>query len=960
MVRATFHQHGGLFSQQEFGLVGLSDVKIVDGAGGLRLFAATRGNGWLSAYDIGNTAGNTTLAQQWRIAPNLLQLETTDLVLRDQGSTEQLFMAGLAGGAIQGVRLDSDGSGNAIDGGLTYTASGRNLGNVSEMELIGDGSTGLAALRTGGLVNVSFGSGTTLNISDINQGSAMQGERAQDIITTTHNGQSYAFVTYQGEDTVSMFRHSSSGGMQHVADVTAGDGFWVDRPGALTVTTAADGKLYVVVAGSGSDSLTTFQVSGNRMVPVDHVIDSLNTRFADSSHVTSVTLSGQNFVLAAGSDSGISLFTVLPGGRLQHIDAMPGSAQTPLRGITSIDAMATPDGIRMWIATETAPYISEFSVSLPNLGVSLSASAAGSSLTGTHSDDVLAGAGGNDNIAGGHGNDILLDGGGQDTLRGDGGRDTFVLSEDGARDTIADFQIAFDRIDLTDFNQISGLGGMTISSRSWGAEFRIGSEVLEVRTDDGRSLSATDFNANNLISGNRIQTDPAVYPGGNGAPRPDPNPGITGNPSPIDPTTLSAPWIDAPSVTVSRQNGDVIGTNAGDLMRSGSQNDRVFGASGNDTIETEWGNDWVNGEGGNDHIDGGGGNDMLVGGVGFDTIIGGRGNDTISGEDHADSIDGGMGDDVLLGGDGFDQIEGGVGNDSIWAGASADRVYGGDGDDWLSAGSNVGLTVDGVYGGAGNDTMFGDAGFDLLMGGDGNDFMDGGHQADNLYGEDGDDTLLGNLGFDRLFGGRGDDRIFGGGSGDGLFGQEGNDTLWGGEDDDRVFGGSGNDIVDGGTGNDNLYGDAGFDTLIGGQGNDVLVGGFNADEFIFVDGHGSDTISDFDALNDNEVMDFSKLTGFNRFTDVLNAATQAGQDVLINTGNGNTIRLSNVDIDDLDPNDFVFRTQQHLRNYLRHHFPSVPCKKAGLDVSSVTQVFRNVLLRVFTMCGSKDEYYAAR
>jgi len=906
MVRATFQQHGGLFSAEDLGLVGLSDIKIVDGDGGLRLFTATRGDGWLSAYDIGASAGDTALAQQWRLAPNLLQLETTDLVLRDQGGTEQLFMAGLAGSDLQGVRLDSDGAGNAIDGGLSISAQGQTLGHMSEMELIGDGSSGLAAMRSGGLINVSFGAGNTLNTSTINQGSAMQGERAQDIISATHNGQSYAFVSYQGEDTVSMFRQGSNGEMQHVTDVTAGDGFWVDQPGALTVTTASDGRLYVVAAGAGSDSLTTFQVSPGGMVPVDHIIDSRDTRFADASHVTSVTLGGQSFVLAAGSDSGVSLFAMLPGGRLQHVDAMPGSADTPLRGITSIDAMATPDGIRMWVATETAPFVSEFSVDLPNIGVILGAAAAGSALNGSVGDDVLAGAAGADTITAGFGNDILLDGGGQDVLRGEGGRDTFVLSEDGARDTIADFQLGFDRIDLSDFSQTSGLGGMTITSRTWGAELRVGDEVLEVRSHDGTSLSANDFSDENLITGNRIQTDPSLYPGGTGAPRFDPNPGITGGQTDIDPSTLAPEWQDAPEVTAEQQDGDIVGTNGEDHIQSGGESDRVFAASGDDVVESGWGSDVVSGGGGNDYIHGGGHNDMLLGGNGFDTLIGGRGNDTISGEGHADSIDGGMGDDVLLGGDGFDQIQGGIGNDSIWAGASPDRVYGGDGDDWLSAGSNVGLTVDGVFGGAGNDTLFGDSGFDLLMGGDGNDVMDGGHQADNLYGEDGNDTMLGNLGFDRLFGGRGDDQIFGGGSGDGLFGQEGNDTLWGGEEGDRSFGGQGNDIIEGESGNDTMYGDAGFDTLVGGTGDDLMVGGFNSDEFVFVDGHGEDTIDDFDALNDNEVMDFSNLNGFNQFSDVMGAATQTGDDVVINTGNGSSIRLTKVDLNDLDANDFTF------------------------------------------------------
>lgn len=906
MVRATFTNHGALTSAEEFGLVGLNDIEIVQGAGGPMLFAATRGDGWLTAYHLGGGPGQTSLAQHWRIAPHLLQLETTDLVLRDLGGTQHLYMAGLNSSALTGVRLDSDGIGNAIDGAVSYTAAGRNLGGLSEMELIGTGSSGLGALRSGGLVNLSFGAGTTLTVTNIFQGNLMQGQRAHSIETAVHNGMTYAFVTYQGVDAVSMFRQLSNGTFQHVNDVQASDGFWVDRPGALTVTSAADGKLYVVVAGSGSDSLSTFAVSTAGMVPEDHLIDSLDTRFADASHVTSVVMNGQNFVLAAGSDRGVSLFTVLPGGRLQHIDAMPAAAHTPLQGITSIDAMATANGIRFWVATESAPYLTEFSIALPNIGFNLGASATGSTLNGSVGDDVLAGGAGPDRLNGNFGNDILLDGAGQDTLQGDGGLDTFILVEDGARDVILDFQLGFDRIDLTDFSQISGLGGMTITSQSWGAEIRTGSEVLEVRSADGSRLYASDFNSTNLITGNRIQTDPALLPGGTGDPRPDPNPGSVDNPSGIDPETLAPQWFPEPAFLLNRGANDIVGTNGPDLIQTGGQNDRIFGGMGDDTIQSGAGRDAVNGEGGNDSIDGGGDPDLLLGGTGFDTINGGDGNDTISGGDHADSLFGGNGNDIILGGDGFDQLFGGDGNDRIWAGASPDRVYGGPGDDWLSAGSNFGTSVDAVFGDAGNDTIFGNAGFDLLMGGDGDDIIDGGHQADNIYGEDGNDTLLGDLGFDRLFGGRGDDLIYGGADNDGLFGQEDNDILWGGDGDDRIFGGQGNDILDGGTGNDTLYGDSGFDTIIGGPGNDLLFGGFNADEFIFSDGHGNDTIADFDAFNGSEVLNFSGLSALNSVTNVLNAANQSGQDVVINTGGGNSIRLQGVNIASLDADDFIF------------------------------------------------------
>ncbi len=55
-------------------------------------------------------------------------------------------------------------------------------------------------------------------------------------------------------------------------------------------------------------------------------------------------------------------------------------------------------------------------------------------------------------IDGTSGNDTLYDIGNRDILTGGLGADTFVLSHDGRRDTITDFQDGFDVIDFTDFN----------------------------------------------------------------------------------------------------------------------------------------------------------------------------------------------------------------------------------------------------------------------------------------------------------------------------------------------------------------------------------------------------------------------------------------------------------------------------------------------------------------------------
>ena len=145
----------------------------------------------------------------------------------------------------------------------------------------------------------------------------------------------------------------------------------------------------------------------------------------------------------------------------------------------------------------------------------------------------------------------------------------------------------------------------------------------------------------------------------------------------------------------------------------------------------------------------------------------------------------------------------------------------------------------------------------------------------------------------------------------GCSGGAGNDLLIAGGGNDALFAEAGNDTLEGGEGNDRLYAGGGFDRLEGGAGDDQLWGNFNWDIFIFADGHGQDTIQDFEARNPWEKIDLSGITALNIYADydALNASgavTTSGGGVLIDTGGGNSILLAGVSLTDLDNTDFIF------------------------------------------------------
>jgi Ca2+-binding RTX toxin-like protein len=116
---------------------------------------------------------------------------------------------------------------------------------------------------------------------------------------------------------------------------------------------------------------------------------------------------------------------------------------------------------------------------------------------------------------------------------------------------------------------------------------------------------------------------------------------------------------------------------------------------------------------------------------------------------------------------------------------------------------------------------------------------------------------------------------------------------------DKIIGKNFAEMLFGKAGNDRLIGKSGDDIITGGKGNDVMSGGGGADRFVFGrKATGKDVITDFDVTKD--ILQIPKgLNSINSAKDVLKHAVQKGSDVIIDLGHDNTIKLKNVDLDDL-------------------------------------------------------------
>lgn len=109
------------------------------------------------------------------------------------------------------------------------------------------------------------------------------------------------------------------------------------------------------------------------------------------------------------------------------------------------------------------------------------------------------------------------------------------------------------------------------------------------------------------------------------------------------------------------------------------------------------------------------------------------------------------------------------------------------------------------------------------------------------------------------------------------------DSLYGNDDNNILDGFGGDDLIDGGGGDDDLHGGSGADT------------------FVYADGHGNDTITDFDR-GEGDRIDLSGVAGVYSLAD-LNVVTE-GSHTSIDFGEGAALEL--IHVTSLVESDFIF------------------------------------------------------
>lgn len=320
-----------------------------------------------------------------------------------------------------------------------------------------------------------------------------------DLLSVTIGDSVFLIATSATENGLSSYRMQADGSLDLVDSIDPKDGLWVSGLGDM-IPVELDGQHFLIGVSAQSSTLSAVRLNPMGVFFVtDIVIDTRETRFAGASALDSFELDGRDFIVTGGTDGGISLFELLPGGELYHHQSIEQGPAWDQGAVLAVEAVVTGEEVQILVSGSNRGGLAQLVLSIEDFGQRQTGGAGGDRLDGGAGDDLLLGGAGNDTLAGAAGEDTLIAGTGADRLSGGAGADVFVFTADGQSDTVTDFQHGQDRLDLSGWGRIYDFSALTIARESDGALISWHEEEVRLHSADGQPIEVGHWSAGDFL-----------------------------------------------------------------------------------------------------------------------------------------------------------------------------------------------------------------------------------------------------------------------------------------------------------------------------------------------------------------------------------------------------------------------------------------------------------------------------
>ncbi len=477
-------------------LNGITSFQLVPDGGGYRLYGGSGSYGGIIGFDLSAGAVASHIGD-WLVddGGNSFRLSDftmigTDLLVAELGSNHLERYSFDAGGSLFNPAPASYGGGTPV---LTPQITSLSVG-ATTFVVTGGGAGGPEGLNI-----YEVQGGTLVHRDTVTDHIKVTVGDIADLINITVDGTTYLVAGSTEEGGISTFTIDAGGNAHLVDAIGAKEGLWLSGLDSLTAT-EANGTSYIIVASTLSSSISVVRINPmGVMFVTDHITDTLGTRFDNIDAIDSFTVNGRGFIVAGGSDDGLTLLEIMPDGKLLEHDSIENQNGWTLENITAIQTAVFNGEVQVFAAGSRVSGIMQFTIPTDTLATPINGDSGNNTLSGTALDDLIYGGAGNDTLHGNGGDDILFGGSGLDQLYGGAGADVFIIDSGPDQDQIRDFELGLDRIDLSRWSMVYDPSDLIITSHAGGATVQFGDLSLDIMTDDGSTLTAADLTADSFI-----------------------------------------------------------------------------------------------------------------------------------------------------------------------------------------------------------------------------------------------------------------------------------------------------------------------------------------------------------------------------------------------------------------------------------------------------------------------------